>query len=82
MNGKILEIHGGAAPVSMWRGAIVALVITLSLPRGPVPDDRTPGRLSKDREGMPTLKLCKRMEDTNELGVLKRGIPGRILIAT
>jgi hypothetical protein len=46
------------------------------------PGDRTPGRLSKDREGMPTLKLCKRMEDANELGILKREIPGRILIAT
>jgi hypothetical protein len=80
MNGKIIEVHGGAAPSSRWCGAIVALVINLSLPRGPVPDDRTPGRLSKDREGMPTRRLCKRKEVANELRILKRGIPGRILI--
>jgi hypothetical protein len=36
MSGKILEIHGGATPASMWRGAVVALVIILSLARGPV----------------------------------------------
>jgi hypothetical protein len=36
MNGKIIEVHGGAAPSSRWCGAIVALVIILSLARGPV----------------------------------------------